>query len=97
MNARIHYADTDGPPCPLEVSLIATWDRDAITPVSGSSGLKDYFKNQVWSIFAAQPHIHRILMLRANGPTFFLFLADTWRDLTGRPVTIEPTGQEPAV
>ena len=82
---QIHYASN--PSIALDVHPIAAWDRDTITPVSGSSGLKDYFKNQVWSLFQDQPKIDRIVMLRANGPTFLLLrCGGQWFDITGERV-----------
>lgn len=86
MTAAIRYAAGGAA---LTADLIYQWDRGDLEPITGSSGLKDYLRNQVWQIFQDHPKIDRVLMMHANGPTFFLLRADTWRDVTGQAVSIE--------
>jgi hypothetical protein len=75
----------------LDCALIAVWNRGDLDPITGSSGLKDYFHNQVWSVFDSAPHIERVAMLHAAGPTFAVFRAGaTWYDVTGERVILEP-------
>ena len=84
LSPAIRYADGT---CALRIKLIYSWDHGSIVPVSGSSGLKDYVKNDVWEIFQQQPEIERVVMVRANGPTFFLLRAKgAWFDISGKQV-----------
>lgn len=92
---RVSY--TDGRAA-LDCNVIAAWNRGELSPITGSSGLKDYFRNQVWSAFEAMgPHIDRIVILRAHGPTFALFrAAGDWYDAAAERVIIETAAQEAA-
>jgi hypothetical protein len=96
MTARVSYAAGGAA---LACEVIAAWNRDELAPITGSSGLKDYFRNQVWSAFESMgPHIDRIVMLHAHGPTFALFrtTAGDWYDAAAERVIIETAAQEAA-
>jgi hypothetical protein len=84
---RIRYAgETQGRS--LEVDTIHTWNRGDVEPVSGGSGLKDYVKNRVWQVFQDEPDVDRVVMVRANGPAFFLLRRlGYWFDVTGKQIT----------
>jgi hypothetical protein len=91
VTARVRYAEGGKS---LEVTSIYSWNRgDIAAPVmSSSSGPKDYIKNQIFAIFQDDPKINRVVMVRANGPTFFLYQVDgCWFDVTGKQVVQEPT------
>jgi hypothetical protein len=85
---RIRYAQ--GQPAALTVRLIHSWNRGEITAaeiMSTSSGPKDYLKTQVYEIFDAKPEIDRVVMVRGNGPTFFLLhINGAWFDITGEQI-----------
>ena len=67
---RVRYVDS---PDSLAVKLIKTWKRGDIKPVmSASSGLKDYIKNQVWTLFEHDKEIDAVSMVIANGPFFLI-------------------------
>jgi hypothetical protein len=85
---RIQYAE--GGPL-LEVRAIAAWDRGFMdAPVGSSSGPKDYIKNDIWSIFQAQPEVNRVVMVRASGSPFLLIRStdNRWYDVTGKQVIV---------
>jgi hypothetical protein len=91
---RVSYADGRAA---LTCTVIAAWNRGELSPITGSSGLKDYVRNQVWSAFEAAPDVDRIMMLRAHGPTFAVFrTAAGWYDITAERVIIETAAQEAA-
>lgn len=81
----IRYAE-GGPT--LTVRPIFAWNRGDIHPVMGSSGPKDYIKNDVWALFEANPEVDRIVMVRASGSPFLLMRhADgCWFDITGKQI-----------
>jgi len=94
MTARVSYAAGGAA---LACEVIAAWNRDELAPITGSTGLKDYFRNQVWSVFEDAPHIDRVVMLRAAGPTFAVFhTAAGWYDAGADRVIIETAAQEAA-
>ena len=80
---------TGNPAVLLPVNLIETWDRGSVSPISGSSGLKDYFKNQVWSLFERTAS-DRVVMVRGNGPPMLLYqVGQQWFDVTGQEVKVK--------
>lgn len=75
----------------LEVSIIATWNRgDIDAPTVGSSGLKEYIRNDIWGLFNADPALDQVLMVRASGPPFLLLnRRGAWFDVTKQQVIRE--------
>lgn len=74
----------------LEVNVVYEWNRgDLRGPVmSAGSGPKDYIKNDVWALFAANPMVDRIIMVRAGGPPFLLMRRTDgyWFDMAGKQI-----------
>jgi hypothetical protein len=88
---QIRYVDGS---CRLDLRIIHSWDRGEIVPISGGSGLKDYVKNAVWSIFEAHHDLDQVLVVRANGHLFYLVRAGAnWFDSIGKQVLITQGGQ----
>lgn len=86
-SARVRYIDGSKS---IAITLLHTWNRGEVVPISGSSGLKEYIKNDVWSLFEANLGVDRIVMVRGNGPTFFLMRnRGCWFDATGKQVVGE--------
>lgn len=86
LKARIRYAE-GGPS--IEVSLVYTWDRDKMPPlVTGSSGPKEYIRNDVHTLFDANPEVDRVVMVTGNNVPFFLMRGphNCWFDVTGKQV-----------
>ncbi|MCC6301789.1 MAG: hypothetical protein IT489_03195 [Gammaproteobacteria bacterium] len=82
-----------GDPRSLTVDVICAWDRGDIPEMvmSNSSGPKDYLKNVIYSAFASCSAIETIAMVRSRGPLFLLLRTGSdWRDVTARPVTVQP-------
>lgn len=76
----------------LTVTLIHAWHRGDIdhAVMSASSGPKEYIKNDVFYLFEDNPLIEAVLMVRANGPPFFLLrVGRQYFDVSKREVEIE--------
>lgn len=90
MSTRVRYKDA--PDQAMHVTLIHAWHRgDIPAPImSASSGPKAYLKNDVFYLFETNPLIDAILMVRGNGPTFFLLrYGRSYFDVSNREVEIE--------
>ncbi len=91
---RVRYADR--PELCMTVTLIRTWQRGEIVPVSGGSGMKLYLKNLVWSAFEATPQASAIHMVRGGGPPFLILrVGQKHFDVTGKEVEISPKKSPP--
>ncbi len=87
---RICYKDA--PDQALRVTLIHAWHRGDIdhAVMSASSGPKEYVKNDVYAVFETNPAIDAVLMVRGNGPPFFLLrVGRKYFDVSKREVEIE--------
>jgi hypothetical protein len=76
----------------IVVQKCADWKRGEITPVTGSSGLKDYLKNYVHAAFERDATIDRIVLVIGEYKTshpFCLFeRSGNWADCIGERVNI---------
>lgn len=85
---RIGYADDTRSAI---AHLVHTWKRadheiQIGTIMSSSSGPRDYFKNDVISLFS-EPTVDAVALLVLNGKPFLIVLiGGRYRDMTGRPV-----------
>lgn len=86
----VRYADEQAS---LRVVLIASYkitsSELAGYPVVGSSGPKDYLKNQIWAALN-QPGVDEVYLVRGRGPMFALVRhGKQLFDLDARPVVLE--------
>jgi hypothetical protein len=80
----------------MKADLIAEWTPKSLPAMvmSTSSGPKDYFKNQIRSIFDQVPQADRILMVRGCGPPFLLIHGSFgWRDVAANVVQVQVSNE----
>jgi hypothetical protein len=89
---RVAYRDD--PAIGITVTLIRSWRRGEIAPVYGTSGLKDYLRNDVWTVFNRIPAAAKVVLLRGvylRSVPFLLIQNAGGRffDMTAREVLLE--------
>lgn len=83
----------EDPAITINVNVIWSWKRGEITPVFGSSGLKDYLRNDVWSVFDHIREATKVVLVRGQylrSVPFLLVVDDAgrWFDMEAKEVVV---------